>query len=110
MRALTESSTKIASDLMSFIFKLSDGKVALADRKSKNWPVRCRAIAQEKGIFITTSSFTSEAKEYVAKIDSKIVLIDGDHLAELMIEHNVGVASVASYETKRIDTDYFIDG
>jgi len=46
----------------------------------------------------------------VAKIDSKIVLIDGEHLSQLMIDHNVGVASVASYETKRIDSDYFIEG
>jgi len=63
----------------------------------------------KKGIFITTSAFTKDAEDYVAKIDSKIVLIDGEQLAELMIDHNVGVASVASYETKRIDSDYFIE-
>jgi len=61
----------------------------------------------KKGIFITTSGFTKDAEDYVAKIDSKIVLIDGEHLAQLMIDHNVGVAQVASYETKRIDSDYF---
>jgi len=60
-------------------------------------------------VFITTSSFTKDAADYVAKIDSKIVLIDGEHLAQLMIEHNVGVTSISSYEMKRIDSDYFIE-
>ena len=64
----------------------------------------------KKGICITTSAFTKDAEDYVAKIDSKIVLIDGEQLAQLMIDHNVGVAPVASYETKRIDSDYFIEG
>ncbi len=62
-----------------------------------------------KGIFITTSDFSKEALNYVKNIDSKIVLIDGQRLAELMIEHNVGVSPVASYEIKKIDTDYFIE-
>ncbi len=61
----------------------------------------------KKGILITTSAFTRDAEDYVARIDSKIVLIDGDQLAQLMIDHNVGVAPVASYETKRIDSNYF---
>jgi len=63
-----------------------------------------------KGIFITTSSFTREAEDYVAKINSKIVLMDGDQLSQLMIDHNVGVTPVTSYETKKIDSDYFIEG
>ncbi len=63
-----------------------------------------------KGIFITTSSFTQEAEDYVAKINSKIVLLDGDQLSQLMIDHNVGVTLVTSYETKKIDSDYFIEG
>ena len=64
----------------------------------------------KKGIFITTSDFSREAGEYVSKIDSKIVLIDGEQLAQLMIENNVGVTPVALYETKKIDGDYFIEG
>jgi restriction system protein len=63
----------------------------------------------KKGIFITTSAFTKDAEDYVSKIDSKIILIDGEQLSQLMIDHNVGVAPVASYETKRIDSDYFIE-
>lgn len=62
-----------------------------------------------KGVFITTSSFTSEAKDYVSRIDSKIILIDGHQLAALMIEHNVGVSTAVSYQVKRMDTDYFTD-
>ncbi|MCL2297396.1 MAG: restriction endonuclease [Proteobacteria bacterium] len=60
-----------------------------------------------KGVFITTSSFSNEAHEYVSQIDTKVVLIDGKHLANLMIDFNVGVSTVSSYEIKRIDSDYF---
>ncbi|MDO8355155.1 MAG: restriction endonuclease [Nitrospirota bacterium] len=60
-----------------------------------------------KGIFITTSSFSKEAISFASSIESKIVLIDGDHLTRLMIENNVGVTKVAGYEIKRIDSDYF---
>jgi len=64
----------------------------------------------KKGIFITTSDFSREAEDYVAKIDSKIVLIDGEQLSQLMIDNNVGVTPVTTYETKKIDSDYFIEG
>lgn len=60
-----------------------------------------------KGIFITTSEFTREAQDYVSRIDSKIVLIDGKDLARLMIDFGVGVTSVATYEVKKVDSDYF---
>lgn len=62
-----------------------------------------------KGIFITTSSFSKDAEDYVSRIDSKIVLIDGAMLAHLMIDHNVGVSPVAAYEIKKIDSDYFTE-
>jgi restriction system protein len=61
----------------------------------------------KKGIFITTSNYSKEAKEYSSKIDSKIVLIDGEQLAHFMIDYGMGVSSVATYEIKRIDSDYF---
>lgn len=61
----------------------------------------------KKGVFITTSSFSLQASDYVKSIDAKIILIDGKRLADLMIEHNVGVTTVATYENKRIDSDYF---
>ncbi|MDQ3584960.1 MAG: restriction endonuclease, partial [Acidobacteriota bacterium] len=60
-----------------------------------------------KGVFITTSRFTDEAHGYVSTIGSKIVLIDGEQLAQLMIDHNVGVSLSTTYEIKRIDSDYF---
>ncbi|MDO9633038.1 MAG: restriction endonuclease [Humidesulfovibrio sp.] len=60
-----------------------------------------------KGIFITTSSYSKDAHEYTNKITNKIVLIDGDRLSKLMIEHNVGVACAQVYEIKKIDSDYF---
>jgi restriction system protein len=63
-----------------------------------------------KGIFITTSSFTKDAQDYTQRIESKIVLIDGQRLANLMIDHNVGVTSEAVYEVKRTDSDYFSEG
>jgi restriction system protein len=62
-----------------------------------------------KGIFITTSKYTREAQEYVAQIGSKIVLIDGEQLAQYMIDNNVGVSVAATYEIKRIDSDYFTE-
>ncbi len=61
----------------------------------------------KKGIFITTSSFSKEAIEYTPKNETKIVLIDGEKLAQLMIDHDLGVSSVTKYEIKRIDSDYF---
>jgi len=63
----------------------------------------------KKGIFITTSSFSAGAQDYVSRIDSKIVLIDGDMLAQLMIDYNIGVTTIATYELKRIDSDYFTE-
>jgi restriction system protein len=61
----------------------------------------------KKGVFITTSDFSRDAEEYAARIDTRIVLINGSTLARLMIDHGVGVTSVASYEVKRIDSYYF---
>lgn len=64
-----------------------------------------------KGIFITTSQFTRDARDYAAGLrNSKIILIDGDELAELMIDHGIGVATAATYEVKRVDSDYFAEG
>lgn len=60
-----------------------------------------------KGVFITTGSFSPEAIDYVSRIDPKIVLIAGRHLADLMIDFNIGVTGVATYQLKRVDTDYF---
>jgi restriction system protein len=62
-----------------------------------------------KGIFITASRFTEQARNYAANIEMKVVLIDGKRLADLMIDHHVGVTTTTTYEIKRIDSDYFIE-
>jgi restriction system protein len=61
----------------------------------------------KKGVFITTSDFSKDAEEYAARIDTRIVLINGAALATFMIDHGVGVTPVVSYEVKRVDSDYF---
>lgn len=62
-----------------------------------------------KGIFITTSDFSQNSHEYVSAIESKIILIDGQQLSQLMIDFGVGVATDAIYELKRLDSDYFTE-
>lgn len=63
-----------------------------------------------KGIFITTSRFADNAKEYVKTITKKVILVDGNQLAEFMIDYNLGVSTVTTYDVKRIDNDYFGEG
>ena len=60
-----------------------------------------------KGVFITTSALNENAREYAAGLHQKIILIDGRRLAELMIEHGIGVAEEHAYSVKKIDSDYF---
>lgn len=62
-----------------------------------------------KGVFITTSRYSEDARDYAAVSQYKIVLIDGQRLAELMIEHDLGVSVAATYQLKRIDSDFFSD-
>lgn len=63
----------------------------------------------KKGVFITTSRYTNDARDYQPRNETKIVLIDGEQLAELMIDHNLAVSTVNTFEIKRIDNDYFGD-
>ena len=63
-----------------------------------------------KGVFLTTSTFTSEALRSVADYATRIVLIDGSALAELMIDHDVGVSVTTTYQLKRLDSDFFDEG
>ena len=75
--------------------EIRDFTGALASKKAK------------KGIFITTSSFPKSVYEFVSQVEYKIILIDGERLADLMIEHDVGVSTTNSYLVKQIDSDYF---
>jgi restriction system protein len=64
----------------------------------------------KKGVFITTSTFSKNAIEYADNLENKIVLIDGEKLTELMIDHDLGVSLSAKYEIKKVDTDFFMEG
>lgn len=61
----------------------------------------------KKGVFITTSRYTSDARDYVNRIENRVVLINGEELARLVIEHDVGTTDVNVYRVRRIDSDYF---
>jgi restriction system protein len=70
------------------------------------------ALAQRharKGVMITTSSFTKDAREVVGHLESRVVLVDGTELTGLMLDNNVGVTPTVSYEIKRIDSDFFVE-
>lgn len=62
-----------------------------------------------RGVFITTSFFTKDALDYVQSISHKVILIDGEFLARLMIENDIGVTSIINYVIKKIDMDYFTE-
>lgn len=61
----------------------------------------------QKGVFITTSNFTADAIHFARGLSQKVILIDGIRLADLMIEHDIGVSTTRTIALKRIDTDYF---
>jgi len=61
----------------------------------------------QKGIFITTSGFKKSASEYAKDVHQKVILVDGERLADLMIEHNIAISTSQSYHLKKIDSDYF---
>jgi restriction system protein len=63
----------------------------------------------KKGIMISTSQFSQDARDYITRIEKKIILIDGEQLAQYMIDNNVGVAELVNYSVKRVDLDYFDD-
>jgi len=62
-----------------------------------------------KGIFITTSRFVGNTQDYIDKVGGNIVLLDGEQLAQLMIDYGVGVSPVANYEVQKVDSDFFIE-
>lgn len=66
-------------------------------------------LGASKGVFVTTSAFSSLAIEFAARIPQRVILIDGNRLSELMIEHGVGVRADRVLEFKRLDEDFFLD-
>ncbi len=88
---------------MLFICRPRDGRELLAGVNAGS----LEGHRARKGVLITTSQFSPDALDYVTRIEKKIVLIDGEKLAELMIDYGVGVAVDVIYEIKRLDADYF---
>lgn len=68
-----------------------------------------QGVRARRGVFITTSYFTQDAVEYANNIETRVVLIDGQQLASLMIEYGLGVSTVETYTIKRLDSDYFLE-
>jgi restriction system protein len=83
----------------------SDGQVG--SKEIQSFVGALHGKKARKGVFITTSGFSHPAEEYAQKIQDKVVLINGPALADLMIEHGVGVSTDVSYDIKKIDSDYF---
>lgn len=67
-------------------------------------------LGATKGVFVTTSTFSQNAVDYARHLAQRVILIDGERLTELMIEHNVGVRLTRAVEFKRIDEDFFSEG
>ena len=86
--------------------KYADGNTVGVDAL-RNFAGAIDTAGTTKGVFVTTASFTKAAKDYVARSPKRIVLIDGEELARLMVQHGVGVRTRVHHEIKRIDEDYF---
>jgi len=98
---------KLGLDVIYIQAKRWDTKKSVRSPDVMQFAGALQAQKANKGIFITTSRFTNDALSYVSQIGSKIVLIDGNQLSNLMIDHDVGVSTVSLYPVKRIDADYF---
>ncbi len=86
--------------------KYADGN-AVGEGDLRNFAGAIDAAGTTKGVFVTTAAFTKSAREYVSRSPKRIVLIDGDELARLMVQHDIGVRTRERYAVKRIDEDYF---
>ena len=85
--------------------KYAEGTVG--ESALRNFAGAIDAAGTTKGVFVTTASFTRTAREYVARSPKRIVLIDGEELARLMVAHDIGVRTRVHHEIKRIDEGYF---
>ena len=86
--------------------KYADGNT-VGESDLRNFAGAIDAAGTTKGVFVTTAAFTRTAKDYVARSPKRIVLIDGEELARLMVRHGIGVRTRVRHEIKRIDEDYF---
>ncbi len=80
----------------------------VASREVRDFTGSLEGHGAQKGVLITTSGFTKDGIDFVRRLQQKkIVLIDGEKLAQLMIDNNIGVATTTTYAIKKIDLDYF---
>ena len=86
--------------------KYAEGK-AVGESDLRNFAGAIDAAGTTKGVFVTTAGFTRAARDYLARSPKRIILIDGEELARLMVRHGIGVRTRVRHEIKRIDEDYF---
>ncbi|MHA1370009.1 MAG: winged helix-turn-helix domain-containing protein [Promethearchaeota archaeon] len=98
---------KLGLDLIYIQVKKSDENI-VDEKDVQTFSGSLEPFHPKKGVFITTSRFSEDAKKYVKSVEKKIVLIDGDYLANLMIDYKVGVQEIMTYKIKKIDNDYFL--
>ena len=96
---------KLGLDTIFIQAKRWEGQVGA--REIRNFVGALVGQRANKGVFITTSNFSREALSFVQQIQQKIILINGQQLAQLMIEYDVGVSQERTYQIKRVDHDYF---
>ncbi len=96
-------------DWISSIYKLKRWDGTVGRPEIQKFVGALHGKRAKKGVFITTGRFTDEAINYVTNIDPKVILIDGKSLANFMIDFNLGTSTTATYEIKKIDTDYFVE-
>ena len=86
--------------------KYADGNT-VGEGDLRNFAGAIDAAGTTKGVFVTTAGFTRAARDYVVRSPKRIVLIDGEILAGLMVQYGIGVRTRVRHEIKRIDEDYF---
>lgn len=102
------SQDRLGFDKIYLQAKILDRDVSVGPREIRDFISALAIKNAQKGIFIITSSFTSDAKETAEKdATHKIVLIDGKELAKLMIEYGIGVKNIKRYDIKELDKDFF---
>lgn len=79
----------------------------VGDREIRDFIGALQLQRARKGVFFTTSEFTKSARDSATRSESRVVLIDGKRLAELMVDYKVGVSVTSTLELKRLDSDYF---
>ncbi len=99
---------KLGLDRIFFQAKRYDKSNTVTARDVRDFVGTLDLHGVQKGIFITTSKFPKDTKEILKKTPKNIILINGSRLAQLMIDHDIGVSTEKVYKVKKLDSDYFI--